>query len=224
PPAQKSISFDHVYQNGQPQYKHIIVEYPTNSCKYYILKCEEHGVHFNLNPLVGAAKHLHSTQHGNLSKERAQAVELLGYNIFDCDENKMQQNNQMVSDAFQNGYKPFNLNRLTKAERKNLNLPGDASPTATPPKATPTPNLAHRGSTREASQKLFVGITHPVPGELYLGYWPNEKRNYAVAMLPFGDLRVAGVQGTLEGTGLLDPSRVPKCYVYDRARNVWDWA
>ncbi|KAM7202264.1 hypothetical protein V8F33_002981 [Rhypophila sp. PSN 637] len=117
------------------------------------------------NPLAGAAKHLHSTQHGNFSKERAQAVELLGNNIFDCDENKMKQNNQMVSDAFQNGYKPFNLNQLTMAERKNLNLPGDASPITTPPKATPTPNPAHRGSTREASQKLFVGITHPVPGD-----------------------------------------------------------
>ncbi|KAM7190224.1 hypothetical protein V8F33_009584, partial [Rhypophila sp. PSN 637] len=221
---QKTISFDEVYQNGKAQFKHIIVEYPTNSRKYYILKCEEHGVHFNLNPLAGAAKHLHSAQHGNLSKERAQAVELLGYNIFDCDENKMQQNNQTVSDAFEKGYKPLNLNQLTKAERASLNLPGDTSPTATPPKATPAANVSQRGSTRENSQKLSMGVTHPAAGELYLAYWPKEKRNYAVLMLPFGELKTVGLEGTLEDTGLLDPSRAPKCYVCDRTTNVWSWA
>ncbi|KAK4212472.1 hypothetical protein QBC37DRAFT_288000 [Rhypophila decipiens] len=222
PSAQKTISFDEVYQDGKAKYKHIIVEYPTNSRKYYILKCEEHGVHFNLNPLAGAAKHLHSAQHGNLSKERAQAVELLGYNIFDCDENKMQQNNQTVSDAFEKGYKPLNLNQLTKAERANLNLPGDTSPTATAPKTTPAANI--RGSTRENSQKLSMGVTDPIIGELYLAYWPKEKRNYAVLMLPFGKLDRAGLEGTLEDTGLLDPAHAPKCYVCDRTTNVWSWA
>ncbi|KAM7203588.1 hypothetical protein V8F20_003883 [Naviculisporaceae sp. PSN 640] len=238
PRGQKTIAFDEVYQNGNPQFKHVIVEYPTNSRKYYILRCDEHGVHFNQNPLAGAAKHLHSAQHGNMSKERAQAVELLGYNIFDCDEAKMRQNNAMVEDAFQKGYKPLNLNQLTKAGRASLNLPGDSSPSGTPSRAQ-TAISTNRASNRDGSQtfsqertpastvnvqRTFAGITNPRPGELYLGYWPTEKRNYAVMMLPLGDLKVAGMQGRLEDTGLLEPSKVPYCYVYNNATKTWGWA
>ena len=229
--GRKTITFDEVYQNGNAEYKHIIVEYPMNSRRFYILRCDEHGVHFNMNPLAGAAKHLHSAQHGNMSKERAQAVEYLGYQILDCDEAKMRQNNIAVTDAFAKGYKPLNLNQLSKAERASRNFPGDNSPTGTPKAPAQRSSSTREGFIHErpvngplAHQKIFTGITHPVPGELYLGYWTTEKRNYAVLMLPFGDLKPAGMQGTLESTGLLEPTRVPRCYVQDPANKTWGWA
>lgn len=106
--SQRTISFNEVYQGGKPLYKHIIVEYPAQSGEYYILRCDQHGVHFNLNPLAGAAKHLHSAQHGHMSKERAQAVDLLGYRVIDCTNELLEKNNDMVKKAFtEEGYKPF---------------------------------------------------------------------------------------------------------------------
>lgn len=116
-PERRSITFDELYQGGKPEYKHIIVEYPPDSNKWYILRCDEHVVHFGLKPLLGAAKHLHSSQHSNLSKHHSLAVDLLGILVQDCDAEKVAKNNAMVAKAFENGYHPFNVNRLTRTER-----------------------------------------------------------------------------------------------------------
>ncbi|KAK3933957.1 hypothetical protein QBC46DRAFT_274770, partial [Diplogelasinospora grovesii] len=69
PFGQRTISFDEVYQNGNAQYKHMIIEHPLRSGDFYILKCDEHSVHFNENPLAGVANHLYSSQHEDMSKK-----------------------------------------------------------------------------------------------------------------------------------------------------------
>ncbi len=81
----RTISFDEVYQDGNAEFKHIIVEFPPASQKWYIMKCDEHGVHFGKKPLLGAAKHLHGSQHNNQQKHHTLAVELLGHWVWDCD-------------------------------------------------------------------------------------------------------------------------------------------
>ncbi|KAK1754242.1 hypothetical protein QBC47DRAFT_403627 [Echria macrotheca] len=228
PPAmRKTISFEEVYQNGDAQYKHIIVEYPTNSGDFYILRCEEHGVHFNTNPLAGAAKHLHSAQHGNMTKERAQAVELLGYYIPNCTTALAEKNNKAVREAFDKGYKPFNLNQLSKSSRISLgyavDLPQGAYMTKLP-RADGRSSTAHTPSTSAGSpRRSSPGITNPLACHLYLCYWNQDRRNYVVLVLPHGSLEPAGWTGTLANSGLLD--KVPRCYDFDQAtQQIRGWA
>ncbi|KAK5662304.1 hypothetical protein OQA88_8210 [Cercophora sp. LCS_1] len=218
PAEEKTISFDDVFQGGNAKHKHIIVEYPPNSGKHYVLKCEEHGVHFNQNPLAGAAKHLHSAQHGNMTKERAQAVELLGYLVQDCDAALAEKNNKVVRKAFEEGYKPFNLNQLSKTARTSLGY-GE-------PSTSGTQRIAPRSSANEqpnVMRRSSAGITDPVAGELYLVFWPKDKQQYPAILLPWGDLKCAGLLGNLAETGLVRSA--PKCYVVDPVhQKIQGWA
>ncbi|KAK0615598.1 hypothetical protein B0T17DRAFT_347521 [Bombardia bombarda] len=225
----KTISFDEVYQSGEAQYKHWISEYPPGKNHFYILKCDEHGVHFNSNPLHGAAKHLHGAQHGHMSKERSQAVEHLGYLVFDCNTESMEKNNRAFKEAIVNGYKVFNLNQLSKGERKSMGFSIADTPVAKrvgeEVGSAQQFVQARPFSSTSSPRRPFTGITNPKPGEIYLGYWAQEKRNYAVLVLPVDDLKNAGLQGTLAQTGLLEPGNAPKCYVIDKAKmSIKGWA
>ena len=229
-PPKKTISFEEVYRDGKAEQKHAIVDYPPGKGDYYILKCDEHGVHFNANPLAGAAKHLHSIQHGNQTKERSKAVELLGYRVIDCDAAKAKLNNDAFNEALQQGYKPMNLNQLTKSARQSmgLDLTGTPSSQKTSPVASHTISVSTPSSQIVAQDpaglsRPFPGIVDPSPGELYLAYWVPDKKLYAVILLPWGDLGRAGMRGTLASSGLM--TKPPKCYVVDRITNeIKGWA
>jgi hypothetical protein len=207
----KTISFAEVFGDGNAKHKHFIVEYPPHGGKFYILKCEQHGVHFNANPLAGAAKHLHSAQHGNMSKERAQAVDLLGYLVHDCTADLANMNNDLFKKALDDGsYKIFNMNQLSKSMRRSMGYPDD--PETGPAKVANDSSLAPL-LPRNSRATHFRGITKPEAGELYLAYWKKDKKNYAVMILPWGSLERAGMNGSLSSTGLLQ--KAPTCYIVD---------
>jgi hypothetical protein len=232
-PGKRTISFDEVYANGDAEYKHIIVQHPKDNGSWYILKCDEHGVHFNLNPLHGAAKHLHSEQHKHLSKEHNLAIQLLGHLVFDCDAELAEKNNAAVRKAFEKGYKPYNRNTMTKAERLGLGAPLESeSPTKQrPPDQQHGAEQIHHQEQAPSSDapkqkqiKTFTGITDPIAGELYLGYWSKDRSKYGVLVLPWGDLSTVGLGGTLATTNLL-AKNVPKCYNVDRStQKIIGWA
>jgi hypothetical protein len=208
----RTISFAEVFGDGNAKHKHFIVEYPPHGGKFYILKCDQHGVHFNANPLAGAAKHLHSAQHGNMSKERAQAVDLLGYLVHDCTADLANMNNDLFKKVLDDGsYKIFNMNQLSKSMRRSMGYPDD--PETGPPKATNDSSLAPLLPRNSRSSTQFRGITNPEAGELYLAYWKKDKKNYAVMILPWGSLERAGMNGSLSSTGLLQ--KAPACYIVD---------
>ena len=207
----RTITFDEVFDNGNAKHKHFIVEYPPHGGKFYILRCDQHGVHFNANPLAGAAKHLHSAQHGNMTKERAQAVDLLGYLVLDCTTELANKNNELFKKVCQDGsYKIFNMNQLSKSMRRSMGYPDDLEPG--PPKAANDGNLAPL-LPRNSRATQFRGITNAEPGELYLAYWKKDKKYYAVMVLPWGSLEKAGMGGSLSTTGLLQ--KAPACYIVD---------
>ena len=220
-----------MYQNGQADYKHAIVEFPQDSNKWYILRCDQHGVHFGKQPLLGAAKHLHSTQHSNLPKHHALAIELLGHLVFDCDKDRAEVNNAVVNKAFAEGYTPYNVNRLTRTQRLNQGLPANGN--GTPPRHSTRPRAIdstlsgtdNPGSASQKSPRAFTGLTNPVAGELYLGYWTKTKSKFAIMVLPLtGDLGATGVAvGTLYSIGLV--SNAPRCFNVNKATHtITGWA
>lgn len=117
------LSFDEVYQNGKATFKHRMEEFPSGSGKFYIVKCDEHGVHFNnSNPISGAAKHLNGKDHHHMSKDRKQAIDILGYHIYDCTPELAQKNNETFNDAISQGYKVFT--QKDRYYRETYNLDG----------------------------------------------------------------------------------------------------
>ncbi|KAK4654470.1 hypothetical protein QC762_403510 [Podospora pseudocomata] len=219
---QRTVQFSEVWGGGNPEYKHIIIQFPDGG-DYYILRCEEHGVNFGEHPLRGAAKHLASAQHGRMSKEHTQAIRTLGWIVEGCDYKLMEMNNRMVIEAFKNGYKPFNANQLNKTERAKKGFPQlDKNGT---PMSSPLSAAASR------QRKAASGIANPAPAGLYTGYCTADQKQHPVVILPWDEenLNSAGLlELTLESAGLFS-GPLPKCYEYDRddkgqVRRIKGWA
>lgn len=219
----RTVSFEEVYgAPGKPvQHKHIIVQFPLATGEFYILRCDEHGVHFGEHPLRGAAKHLASAQHGFMSKAHATAIETLGHRVLGCTKELADMNNHDVLRAFKNGYKAFNANNLSQTKRAELGYPP----------------LDPLNSQKVAMHRKQTGrITDPVPCRFYVGGGGELK--CPVLILPWADTSPAGLIGTLADTGLLsepvegeNPMGVPtlpKCYVYHkvdgRITGIRGWA
>ncbi|KAM0327460.1 hypothetical protein ACHAQA_005748 [Verticillium albo-atrum] len=101
-PQSRVINFEDVHQGGNPQFMHTIIKWEDG--RFYILYCEEHGVHFRQRALTGAAKHLDSYAHGHMARFHHLALEKLGYLISDCDEEKQARHNTIVTQSFEQGY------------------------------------------------------------------------------------------------------------------------
>ncbi|EGO54287.1 hypothetical protein NEUTE1DRAFT_87492 [Neurospora tetrasperma FGSC 2508] len=147
PSAKRSITFDEVYQEGNAKFKHIIVEYPPESGEFYILKCDDHGVHFGANPLAGAAKHLASKMHDHQSKNYSVAIDTLGFRVIGCNAELAQRNNTAVEEAAVNGYKPVNLLQLSVGKRARY---VEANPEFANSFSTPIPSLPLASPAAEA--------------------------------------------------------------------------
>lgn len=210
---ERSVSFEEVYGSpGKPAaYKHVIVQYPLTTGDFYILRCDEHGVHFGEHPLRGAAKHLASAQHGFMSKAHATAIRTLGHRVRDCTKELADKNNREVLKAFKDGsYKAFNANNLSQTKRAELGFP-------------PLDPLNAQKVAQH--RKQTAGITDPQPCQFYVTSGADLK--CPVLILPWGDISQAGLTGTLADTGIfreftedgrpLGVSKLPKCYVYREA-------
>ncbi|KAJ4417287.1 hypothetical protein N0V85_001911 [Neurospora sp. IMI 360204] len=137
--TKRSITFAEVYQDGNAKFKHIIVEYPPESGEFYILKCDDHGVHFGANPLAGAAKHLASRMHDHQSKNYSVAIDSLGFRVIGCNAELARKNNTAVEEAAVNGYRPVNLLQLSVGKRARY---VEANPEFANSFPTPIPPLA----------------------------------------------------------------------------------
>lgn len=213
-PSERVVSFDQVYGTpGKPaQYKHVIVQFPNPTGDFYILRCDEHGVHFGEHPLRGAAKHLASAQHGFMSKAHATAIETLGHRVLGCTKELADRNNHDVLKAFKNGYRAFNANNLSQTKRAELGFP-------------PLDPMSHQKATMLRKQP--AGITNPVSCRFYV---TGGELRCPVLILPWGDTSPVGLAGTLADTGIFSevtedgqPTGIPKppkCYVYSEHAGV----
>ena len=73
--------------------------------------------------------------------------------------------------------------------------------------------------SRPRRANRFEGISHPIPGEVYLGYFNGW---FAVLLLPPGPFESIGVPGSIQETGLLD-QEIPECYQYDPETETLTW-
>ncbi|KAI1111466.1 hypothetical protein F5Y14DRAFT_425095 [Nemania sp. NC0429] len=226
PRVPKTVSFDEVYQNGQAEHKDTIVEFPTNSGKWYILKCEEHNLRFNRRPIQGAGKHLMSRLHGVPDRSWATAIRELGYRV-NCNKELAELNNKAVDDAYANGYRPAGLAKAEKTQKKRG--PNDKTIAKRAQKVSAKASVHGRASFSSSPRKRKrpeidsnPGIINPKAFHIYECRWQTHV--YPAVILGWDDLKPGGLEIRLSGTGLLDKtSNPPKCYIYHNAAII-GWA
>ncbi|KAI0864111.1 hypothetical protein F4860DRAFT_511481 [Xylaria cubensis] len=233
--ASRTITFDEVFQKGQAKHKDTIVEFPSKSGRWYILKCEGHNIRFGMRPLPGAAKHLNSRLHGGLCKNWAVAIKMLGYRVIDCTKELASLNNEVVKVAFANGYKPVSLtNPENKTKRRqyveiseNNSRETDATTISISRKSTSSPSRKRHKADSKSPTEI---ITNPKTFHIYYYFWKDEERLYPVMILAWDDQKPGGLEHDLVSTGLLDKnSNPPNCYIYkdtDSGKNkaIAGWA
>lgn len=205
-----TVSYEEVYGNGRPQYRHAIVEYPKKSGNWFIIRCDKCGLHFGRNALQGGSKHLSGVTHGRLAKNHALAVQELGFRVLGCDKDKARRNNDAFDRASKAGYAP--RKRRTDQARwqsQESDEPGDEQ------HGQQCQTHRHPGANAAALQtrhlgKPFEGITDPSVGMLYRA-WYRGKGFFAALMLPLGSFGSVGVVGEISNM-LGQQRKAPRCY------------
>ncbi|KAF0316413.1 hypothetical protein GQ607_016336, partial [Colletotrichum asianum] len=214
-PAKSSyekIEFDEVYQDGKAEFKHTIIKF---SSKFYILKCDKHGVHFRQNALIAAAKHLNSALHGFLKKDFREAIDLLGIRVVNCTDELAKLNNDCVRHAFEMGYKPMNLLRSRYDPRSRHDTP-------TPP---PERGLSLPAVSQPTLQKKDVSedVLNPKPGDLYWANCPKTNKTSVVMALGWKGLSMCGREEMFCDLNLHKDMPRPRCYEFDK-EGIIGWA
>jgi hypothetical protein len=198
------------------------VQFPKGSDEWYILRCEEHALSFKDNPIMGAAAHLGSTKHGQMSRAYAVVIKHLGVQVLDCDKNAADKNNIVARKAFLSRDEHPATN---EAEKQSEQDPAIAPMASLPPKQTRRIQQQLHRAPRATGGRSKVedadGIVEPIRGQVYLGFWEMSKQWSAVLLLPTANLDHVGVPGTIEDLGLA--KMVPSCYSYSQRTKKFSW-
>ncbi|KAM7187070.1 hypothetical protein V8F20_011138 [Naviculisporaceae sp. PSN 640] len=92
----RTIPYDEVFANGQPILNTTIVEFPSNSDRWFILWCQDHTRYFD--SLIGAISHLRRRHHKKEHfKSITEEVRRMLVKVLDCTAEKAKINNDAVS-------------------------------------------------------------------------------------------------------------------------------
>lgn len=220
--TRKSIHFDAVYQNQRAVKKHIIVRRPTDFSqpgKFYIIRCDQHDISFDRNPLQDASTHLR-VQHRILNTDHDTVIEHLGIEVIECDDEKLKQNNAVARKALEDGTN--NLGRDCIRVREDSDSP-ESSKSRRYRAAQRIRNQKASRSNRRGSQYDNDEIPlNLVPGNVYIIYWIETQEWFASVLLPLQDLESVGIDESFEEMELF--KTLPSCYQYDSSSRSLSWA
>lgn len=173
---ERTIHWNELYGNGHPTYRHKIVE-DLDNMKWYILRCDQCGLHFGQNPILQARGHLRNANHGIEKASRETIISELGVQVLDCTSSKKLINNKEFDKLVRTkSYAPFDAHRRRLVSK---NMP--------PTVANPKPGELPLGELK--------------PGELYC---TNQKPQCVVMILPslagFDTVGVVGNAAKILGT------------------------
>lgn len=163
--APRTITFSEVFKNMQrkdSKEKHYIVEFPKQSKKWYILRCDEHDMNFGDNPFTSAGCHIDSEAHGCIPRSYESCISELGVLVLDCTPKRAKRNNKAYKEVLKSGYEPKQWNtKLGRSHRSRAAWIRKHGSTGT--------KADHTGSRPAELVKPFEGIVSPAPGEVYQG-------------------------------------------------------
>ncbi|KAG8672781.1 hypothetical protein FPOAC2_06186 [Fusarium poae] len=224
--TRKSIHYDAVYQNQRAVKKHIIVRRPTDlsqHAKYYIIRCEEHDIGFDDNPLQDALKHLRA-KHGILTASHDTVIDRLGIEVVECDDQKLEQNNAITRKALENGNNALGRHSIRVKDdsgRSELPLPKRICPEFPTPKQNRNqrPTLPRQRHSQHENEDISLNL---VPGNVYIIWWFETKQWFAGLLMPPHNLESVGIHKPLETLAIF--KTLPACYQYDTSSKSLSWA
>lgn len=217
----KTIDFDDVFQDGRAEQKHMIISWPKGSNQWFILYCEEHGLAFGRNPLLGASRHIGSEDHQHLPEDYDFAVKILGVQVLNCDLEKANRNNAIYK-ANPINYRLSRPNPLETGESPSPSPERQRSPSPMQDDVQDELQDELQEDIQEDIQE-DNGITDAVVGEVYRAYWKPSKSWYAAVVLPIGKFESVTLRGSILETGLV--KHIPVCYRSDsRTKAIMGWA
>ncbi|KAM0560030.1 hypothetical protein ACHAPJ_003989 [Fusarium lateritium] len=230
--TRNSVHFDAVFQDGKAPKKQIIVRRPADTTRpgrFYIIRCEKHNLCFEENPLQSASTHL-QRKHKDSRAGFDTVIEFMGYEVIGCDEEQVEKNNAFARESFEKGEEfPAGDSIRVRDGSSDSETSGPESRKAhrQDVQSSRDQNTRNkrstRGSKRHSDQHPDSRVaTDPVPGNIYIVYWPESKQWYAGMLLPLQDLESIGIHCTVEKLGLLQS--VPDCYQYDSSSMSFSWA
>lgn len=101
PKTQNSIDFEELYEGGKAKYKHRILYFKG---QWYILKCDEHGIHFPYRSASAAGSHLRSHWHRGSASNFAAVIKAFGVRVENCNGERADRNNEEFLSALAGGY------------------------------------------------------------------------------------------------------------------------
>lgn len=117
----RRIIFDQVYQNGRAEPKNQIVEYPSNSRKYYIIRCDIgacEGRTFGRKPHSGGGTHLLQKHGDGTPKTQENVIRRIGIRVLGCDQKLADRNNEAF-DRWYDSKEQEELRRRRENERRS---------------------------------------------------------------------------------------------------------
>ncbi|KAK2743004.1 hypothetical protein CKAH01_18419 [Colletotrichum kahawae] len=158
---EKTVDFDGLYDNGDAKYKHRIVQYGK---EWFILRCDEHNIHFPYRAVTAAGSHLKGYAHNGPSAALPAVIEAFGVRVTGCDKDKAELNNERFKRALDEGYQV-----LKSAKRHNApgNMPTDDSNAieeivvACPPRSSSLAGVHYTPDRSLTSASLLGDATEP---------------------------------------------------------------
>lgn len=246
---EKTIDFKDLFQGGKAKYRHKIFEYPKQSGKWYILKCDEHNLHFTLKDNMSeAARHLNSQLHGTLPQCSDIAVNILGTRVLNCGAAEAEKNNSAFGRELKRGYQVLGEQPRRRQQRSSnsdtadhIRVRGSRSQTPSEPSDDDESDESESEDEQLDAQTIrpgsmpFCGDDTFEVGKVYLGLRPSYAHKHlsvhtmskwsAIMVLPIaGSFETVGLQGSIYNT-ILTKKRTPVCF--DRCkttRAILGWA
>ena len=239
--SKPTTTFNEVFCGGKAAWRHPIVRH-SNTGKFYIFKCDTHGVHFKAPDFGGAKRHLRSPLHGYETPEPSHdiVIELMGIEVVDCTDELMKQNNDLLDKDINEGrYTVLNKSLMTSdqireaeeaAANRKLALQ-DRIPVAAPSSARDTSPAPTRGTSQETGSDI-LGVVDTKAGDPYFAYDTTREAWFVALALPRGaafddktleQLRLPKL--LLHSRGLMEDP--PACYTFSkfsRQRTLHGWA
>uniref|UniRef100_A0A8H7NBA9 Uncharacterized protein n=1 Tax=Bionectria ochroleuca TaxID=29856 RepID=A0A8H7NBA9_BIOOC len=204
---ERTIRFKEVYESTRAGRKEIIVQFPANIGRWYMIRCEEHGIEFGgSNPLMDAAFHLGSLKHDKYSKAYKDVIEKMGIRVKHCTKSRAEQNNNAITNKAVQKSSPTSMDRTTASSR-------DTEDTLYADKGLEISPCDH---VNEGNENSYV---RRQPGDISLVYYCGE--SIPVLVLPFDNMLEIGINGDLKTLNLVQT--MPGCCIYSQVPGKYGW-
>ncbi|KAF5522658.1 hypothetical protein CGCA056_v006244 [Colletotrichum aenigma] len=124
PKTQNSIDFEELYEGGKAKYKHRILYFKG---QWYILKCDEHGIHFPYRSASAAGSHLRSHWHRGSASNYAAVIKAFGVRVENCNGERADRNNEEFLSALASGYCVYKGTRESQKRQSTGMIPFEST-------------------------------------------------------------------------------------------------